>query len=108
MIVLIMLMAVSPSYAKVVTYTWCAAIDGTPAIAYNVQINVSNAGWVDLGVTEADESGGSWLLDVPIGVIIMRVQGVDANGNVGPWSPTSDPYEYEGEPGMACKPVWND
>ena len=97
---------ISPAQAKEITYTWCAPSTGTPVVYYNVQIEVDGAGWIDIGTYNVDVEGedGLYTLTVPIGVHRLRVQGVDANGSAGLWSIASEPYEYEGEPGIACQP----
>lgn len=104
--IILLLMTVGPAYAVAETYTWCAPPDGTPVVYYNVQVEVNGGGWVDVGtyVVVVEGEDGSYDLTYVIGIHQLRVQGVDANGNLGGWSIASDAYDYEGAPGVACKP----
>jgi len=106
MAIILVMMTIGPANAREEIYYWCAPEDGTPVVYYNVQIEIDGAGWIDIGTSYVEESidDGFYALTIPIGVHQLRVQGVDANGNVGEWSIASDVYEYGGEPGIACKP----
>ncbi len=101
MAVILVMMAVAPVSALTVTYNWTAPTTGSPVEHYEFQQNTDGDGWVDVGVS-AEES---ITLDMPMGVTINRVRGVDEHGRAGPWSEPSAEFIDMGAPG-GCSIPW--
>lgn len=105
---LLMPLIVSAQTTVTKTVTWTApAVDAThsAATSYILQWRtVGAAGWT---TATPNPTTNTFNLGIPTGVAVeARVAGVDAEGHVGDWSPTSDPYTWK-QPSACGKPVWN-
>ena len=83
------------SNAVIGTCEWDAPLTGTPVVVYRIELSVNDGEWVFIGET------AELFFDTDLEPNVSyraRVQGVDAEGHVGPYSLPSDPYTY-GSPG---------
>jgi hypothetical protein len=93
--IILMMMTVGPSYALEVTYTWTAPTTGTPVAYYDVQLRVNSGDWEPFGTV----INPTLTQDMPVGLSLIRVRGVDEFGRAGVWSTESEPLIDLGEPG---------
>lgn len=102
LIVFLLLLIASPAAALNVAWTWSAPVEGLPAVFYRVQIQVDGGGWIDVATVDTTVA----VLDMPPGVSVVRVAGIDLDGRQGDWSAESEPYSLVvhvsdgGPPGM--------
>jgi hypothetical protein len=93
--VILLLMTVGHARAITVTYTWTEPTTGTPVVYYEVGLRVNSGDWESFGTT----INPTLTQDMPVGVSLIRVRGVDEFGRAGVWSTESEPFIDMGAPG---------
>lgn len=105
-ILLPMVVSAQTTVSKTITYT-APAVDAThsAAVSYILQWRkVGDVGWTTVTPNPTITAPS---FDIPTGFALeARVAGVDADGHVGDWSVTSDPYTWK-KPGACGKPTWS-
>ena len=88
------------------TYTWTAPTSGNPAVLYELQVSSDNGTTWTMKAGNIATNSYALLLDVGK-TWLVRVRAFDAIGQVGAWSPVSDPNTPNaGPPGACGKPSW--
>jgi hypothetical protein len=100
-IILLILMAL-PITAAPVNWEWQIPTEGSPVIHYEMQIQTDGLDWLSVSDTSPTNSLS---VDMPDGISIVRVRGVDSQDRPGPWSEPSDAYTQLSSPGICGKPT---
>lgn len=89
------------------TLTWTApAVDATHSAAAAYIVNWRPVGAALWTLVTPNPTTPGCYIEIPVGVAVeARVQAVDSFGNIGIWSPLSDPYTHK-VPGACGKPAW--
>lgn len=89
------------------TLTWTApVVDATHSAAVAYIVNWRAVGASTWTLVTPNPTTPSCPVEIPTGVTVeARVQAVDSFGNIGVWSPLSDPYTHK-VPGSCGKPSW--
>ena len=85
------------------TCEWAAPTTGSPVLLYVIEHSVIDGAWTQIATTSAT----TYTFMVSVGDSHrVRVAGVDADGDQGPFSLPSDPYIPDlGPPGQPGKPI---
>ncbi|MBK9496758.1 MAG: hypothetical protein IPO08_20095 [Xanthomonadales bacterium] len=89
------------------TLTWTApVVDATHSAAAAYIVNWRPVGAASWTLVAPNPTTPTASIEIPTGVAVeARVQAVDSFGNIGPWSPLSDPYTQK-VPSGCGKPSW--
>jgi len=100
MLLATMLLAL-PIQAAPVTWYWTIPTTGAPVEFYEVECQTNGQEWVLIGTPSENEL----TVDMVDGSSIVRVRGVDAQDQRGPWSEESEVYIQYPAPGMCGRPT---